>query len=297
MQRENNVEDNGKRHGPLTADLAAAPGAHNLASIAGTTTHRQPVAFEQNGAAMLPRITIQDERNVTSKHYLRPPPSDTREGFSALRWRQDIHRFGPTLADPPSTREREFDLQHSRGARPKEIWHRSRLLTAQTLDNREDLDDEFVPSDKAFIRVGHQPRLHTTPRRRRKIVPQRDPSSSSDDYSPPPMSSSRLQADFRDLSPGSEAESRGKYTTNRTRRSQGEETRGSHQVSRSRSRRESPFEFRDNSLHVIKTLKGWGLRYSGEEKESPEQFLSRLKACKRRITTPVPGKHLGEGRW
>ena len=47
---------------------------------------------------------------------------------------------------------------------------------------------------------------------------------------------------------------------------------------------------RDNSLHVIKTLNGWGLRYSGEEKESPEQFLSRLKACKR--ATGIPDEQL-----
>ena len=49
-------------------------------------------------------------------------------------------------------------------------------------------------------------------------------------------------------------------------------------------------ENRDNSLYVAKTLKGWGLRYSGEEKESPEQFLSRLKVCKR--ATGIPDEQL-----
>ena len=43
---------------------------------------------------------------------------------------------------------------------------------------------------------------------------------------------------------------------------------------------------RDNSLYVIKTLKGWGLRYSGDEEESLEQFLCRLKACKRATGIP-----------
>ena len=92
------------------------------------------------------------------------------------------------------------------------------------------------------------------------------------------------------LSSGSEEESRGRHTTNRTRRSQGEETRWSQQRSRRKSRRGSPVMDRDNSLHVIKTLKNWGLRYSGEEKESPEQFLSRLKACKR--ATGIPDEQL-----
>ena len=45
----------------------------------------------------------------------------------------------------------------------------------------------------------------------------------------------------------------------------------------------SPIVIRDNSLHVIKTLKGWGLRYSGDEKES-------LKACKR--ATWIPDEQL-----
>ena len=219
---------------------------------------------------MIPRITIQEER-VTSRHHLRPPPSDIREGVSALRLRQEIPRFCPTLVDPSSTRERGLDSQPARGARPKEIGYRSRLsTTARNLEDREYLDDEFVPSDKGFTRVSQQPHPHVTPPRHRKIVPPRDLSSSSDDYSPPPLSSSRLHADCRDLSPGSEAESTRRHTTNRTRRNRGKETRRSHQVSRRGSRRESPLEYRDNSLHVIKTLKGWGLRYSGEEKKSPK---------------------------
>ena len=49
--------------------------------------------------------------------------------------------------------------------------------------------------------------------------------------------------------------------------------------SRYDSRGES-YEYRNNSLNIIKSLKSWGLRYSGEDKESPEQFLSRLNACK-----------------
>ena len=37
----------------------------------------------------------------------------------------------------------------------------------------------------------------------------------------------------------------------------------------------------DTSLHFIKTLKGWRFRFSGEHKKSPEQFLSRLRACRK----------------
>ena len=126
-----------------------------------------------------------------------------------------------------------MDSQTAQGARPKETGHRSKLsTTARNIKNRKDLDDEFVPSNKGFTRVSQQAHVHVTPPPRRKIVPPRDWSSSSDDYSPPPLSSSRLRADFRDLSPESEAESRGRYTTSRTRRSRGEETRRSHQVSR-----------------------------------------------------------------
>ena len=45
-------------------------------------------------------------------------------------------------------------------------------------------------------------------RRQRKIVLPSDSTSSSEDHSPLPLSSSRLRADFRDLSPGSKEELR-----------------------------------------------------------------------------------------
>ena len=41
---------------------------------------------------------------------------------------------------------------------------------------------------------------------------------------------------------------------------------------------------------MIKTLKSWGIRYSGDEKDSPDHFLSRLKACKR--ATGIPDEEL-----
>ena len=104
------------------------------------------------------------------------------------------------------------------------------------------------------------------------------------------MSSSRLRADFRELSPDSEEEGRARPVSSRTRRSRGQESRRSHQRSRRDSSPASPIVVQDNSLHVIKILKGWGLRYSGDEKESPEQFLSRLKACKR--ATGIPAEQL-----
>ena len=119
--------------------------------------------------------------------------------------------------DPSSTGERGLDSQTAQGARPKETGHRSRLsTTVRNIENREDLDEEFVPSNKGFTRISQQPHVHVTPPQRRKIVPPRDWSSSSDDYSPPPLSSSRLRADFRDLSPECEAESRERYITSRT---------------------------------------------------------------------------------
>ena len=142
---------------------------------------------------------------------------------------------------------------------------RFRTFTARNPENRDGLDEEFIPSDEGFVRVTRQTNLHVTPRRRRRISPPRDSSSSSADYSPPPLSSSRLQVDFRDLSPGSGGESGGRYTANRARWSRGEERLRSHQ-------------------------RCWGLRYSGEEKESSEQFLSRLKACKQ--ATGIPDEQL-----
>ena len=78
----------------------------------------------------------------------------------------------------------------------------------------------------------------------------------------------------------SEEEVRERHATSRSRQSRSEEPRRSHQRLGRASVQASPTVIRDNSLHVIKTLKGWGLRYSGDEKESPEQFLSRLNACK-----------------
>ena len=81
----------------------------------------------------------QEERDVTSRQYLSPPPSDIREGFSALRVPQDIPRSCPTLVEPSSTGERGLDSQTAQGARPKETGHRSRLSTAaRNLENRED---------------------------------------------------------------------------------------------------------------------------------------------------------------
>ena len=60
-----------------------------------------------------------------------------------------------------------------------------------------------------------------------------------------------------------------------SRRSEQQSSRGGHQ---------------DNSLQVTKTLKSWGIRYSGDEKDSPDHFLSRLKACKR--ATGIPDEEL-----
>ena len=122
------------------------------------------------------------------------------------------------------------------------------------------------------------------------MVTPRDSSSSSEDQAPPTLSSSRLRADFRELSPDSEEEICERQAISRGRQSRGEETRRSQQRSRRNSGRVSLIVDRDNSLHVIKTLKGWGLRYSGDEKELPEQCLSRLKACKR--ATGIPDEQL-----
>ena len=85
---------------PSTSDIAAASGAQNVAPPSGTTTSKQRTSFEQSGATTIPRITVQEERAVTSRQYLRPPPSDIREGFPSLRVRPDIPRSCPTLVVP-----------------------------------------------------------------------------------------------------------------------------------------------------------------------------------------------------
>ena len=147
--------------------------------------------------------------------------------------RRGITNPGTTPANASKKREGGRDFERSQGAKSKEMWHRSKLsTTAQNPENRDELDDEYVPSDGGFVRVTRQPNLHVTSRRRRRISPPRDSSSSLAYYSSPPLSSSRLQVDFRDLNPGSEEESRGRYTTNRARRSRGEERRRSYREER-----------------------------------------------------------------
>ena len=85
----------------------------------GTTTSKQRRSFEQSGATTIPQITVEEERDVTSRQYLRSSPSDIREGFPSLRVRPDIPRSCPILVDPSSTGKRGLDSQTAQGARPK----------------------------------------------------------------------------------------------------------------------------------------------------------------------------------
>ena len=50
-------------------------------------------------------------------------------------------------------------------------------------------------------------------------------------------------------------------------------------------RQPSRREWTNTSLHVVKMLKGCGLRFSGENK-SPEQFLSKLRTCRKAAHIP-----------
>ena len=304
----------------VTNQPAQQPTLNNLASANNRKDTQQQEASPTDNTMRTPRITINADGETRSRQHLLPPQPDLRRAFASLKTQRDTTNLVTNSTNITRGKEDDQGVEQLRGARPKEAWHRSMRSTAtrniesrnlingeyeqsdrdvdrcrrspRKTDNRNWLDDEYIPSDKGFIRVNPQPNLHVTPRRRKKIVP-REPStsSSSGDYSPPPLSSSRLQGDFRDSSPGSsDGESRERSTTNRRRWSRGQEVYQNQPRSRRESRRERSTAPEDNSLHVIKTLKGWGLRYSGEEKESPEQFISRLKACKR--ATDIPDEQL-----
>ena len=105
----------------------------------------------------------------------------------------------------------------------------------------------------------------------------------------PPAWSSRLRVDFRDMSPEISEESPERLQSSRKRRNIEKEARR-HSHSWRSEHRSSRGVYQDHSLQVIKTSKSWGIRYSSEEKDSLEQFLSRLKACKR--ATGIPDEEL-----
>ena len=257
---------------PTASEMAAVvqtgQGLESRIPVVDRTGPRQHPAPWQDEAGGLPRITVQEERNMGSRRYLRPPPAALREGFSMLQLRHEIPRSGAPPMERSRNKEREADPQVPRGARPKETRHRSRLSVTgrngeSQYDNRTELDDEFLPKGRGFLRRNQLPRDPVIPRQRRKIVPLRESSSSSDDHPSLPLSSSRLRADFRDLSSEGEDKLEGAPSNHRIRGGRGEEPRSSYQGLRRNGRQGSPMGYRDNNLNVITTLKGWGLRYSG----------------------------------
>ena len=222
---------------------------NNLASSSNTRNIQHQKSGLTDNTNIAPRITVNAVSEASSRQHLLPPQPDLRNAFASLKVRRDITNSGTTSVNITRGREEEREVERSQGARPKEPWHRLRLLTtARNIEDRELLDDEYVQSDGGFIRVNRQLNPHATPRQRKKIAPPRESSSSSGDYSPSPRSLSHLQVDFRDLSPSSEEELRRRHSTNQTRRSLGEETRRSQQRSRREDRRDSPIMYRDNSL-------------------------------------------------
>ena len=59
-----------------------------------------------------------------------------------------------TSANATRGREEGRDVERSHGARPKEPCHGLRLSnTARNIENHDILDDEYVPSDRGFIRA------------------------------------------------------------------------------------------------------------------------------------------------
>ena len=118
------------------------------------------------------------------------------------------------------------------------------------------------------MRRNQLPRDLVMPRQRRKIVPLRESSSSSGDHSLPPLSSSRLRDDFRDFGSEGEDELGGGPSSHHLRRGRGEEPRSSYQGLIRNGRQENSRGYRDNNLNVIKTLRGWGLRYSGDDQSN-----------------------------
>ena len=171
---------------------------------------------------IIPRITSREVRNHGSAQYLRPLPTDVREASAALGSRHDLPRFCRTPVNPSSNREPEKDPQPHRGGRQKVNVASIKVVNfgrnfEDHYDERTELDDEYIPRGGEFVLVNHLPRHQGTLRWHRKIVFSRDSSLNSEDYTPPPLSSSRLGADFRELSPESEEALRERPVTPRTR--------------------------------------------------------------------------------
>ena len=76
------------------------------------------------------------------------------------------------------------------------------------IGNRTELEEEYLPRAGGFILVQNQPKIHPSPRRRQKIMLPNGSSSDPEAQTPAPISSSRLRADFRNMSPDSAEESK-----------------------------------------------------------------------------------------
>ena len=188
--------------------------------------------------------------------------------------------------------------ENIRAAAATDAHHQTRDLPSQNRDSRERsrgrLDEEYLPRGEGFVRVASNIEHRSTPRwRKRILLPETLGQSSSSESEGPaghlPASSSWLRVDFQDMSPDSSEISSDRQTSTRRRQVPAKGPRRQSQSTRSTHHRSNE-GYQVHSLQVIKTLKSWGIRYSGNEKDSPEQFLSRLKACKR--ASGIPGKDL-----
>ena len=220
-----------------------------------------------------------------------PPVSQSpvyvASAIAGLRIESSSFRPRPRVVPPPVSSH----IEDSRATAVNGARHRTRSSSSQNRDrSRGRLDNEYIPRGEGFVRVAsnleHRPTLH---RRKRIPLPSRlgDSSSPESECSAghSPASSSRLRVDFRDMSLESSETLPDRNTSIKRRCAlEKEPHRKSH--SRRSEHRSSRKGYQEHILQVIKTLKSWGIRYSGKKKDLPEQFLSKLTACKRATAMP-----------
>ena len=173
------------------------------------------------------------------------------------------------LQDPPGGRISSAHTRRPSGL--KQCSHRTQtpaLFRKSHIERQEEwrseVVDESIQPGKRFARVNAriEPlRTAARPQKQRRIaLPNESESESETTFESRPAFSSRLGADFRDISPDSSDFSSRDSSVVRRRRNRVKRNNRSWRGSRRDSYQEERHGFNDNSLHVIKTLKGWGIR-------------------------------------
>ena len=145
-----------------------------------------------------------------------PPQPNIQESYATMARQRNVSSMQITRENGANDRDGSRNTQLPYGI--KESWYRSRIsIPAPHLESRNELDEEYLPRGGGFIRVQSNLQRHSSPRWRRKIQPPTESSSDSEEPTPPPMLSSRLRADFRDMSPENAEDSRDRQGVHRTR--------------------------------------------------------------------------------